>query len=231
MDVHDLAMQEAMASATMILIQFTWNIPISIPHGLNVRTLTWQGATKMYRIETISESMFLSPGKQVSICVITVDILQFSNPSQYPKRRLIIRSREVSKPQDWYFKLSYCFEIWQAHWQYCCRSASQISERSDNSKYAASRLYEILRKDVFSDIETGPWTTLDTGTDHTMWSSPGKVTNKSELIQSSQQYCNIHSYQLKTPVYTVLRWRYWISFLCSLIVSIFQNFKFSKAIV
>ena len=75
-------------------------------------------------------------------------------PSQYPKRRLFVRSRKVSKPRDWYFKLSYRFEIWQAHRQHCCRSACQISERSDNSKYklAASTLYEILRKDVFSAI-------------------------------------------------------------------------------
>ena len=52
--------------------------------------------------------------------------------SQYPKRRLSVRSRKVSKPRDWYFKLSYRFEIWQAHRQHCCRSACQISERSDN---------------------------------------------------------------------------------------------------
>ena len=65
-------------------------------------------------------------------------------PSQYPKRRLFVRSREVSKPRDWYFKLSYRFEIWQAHRQHCCRSACQISERSDNSKYK-SRGFETLR--------------------------------------------------------------------------------------
>ena len=65
-------------------------------------------------------------------------------PSQYPKRRLIVRSREVSKPRDWYFKLSYRFEIWQAHRQHCCRSACQISERSDISKYK-SRSFETLR--------------------------------------------------------------------------------------
>ena len=65
-------------------------------------------------------------------------------PSQYPKRRLIVRSREVSKPRDWYFKLSYRFVIWQAHRQQCCRSACQISERSDNSKYK-SRCFETLR--------------------------------------------------------------------------------------
>ena len=65
-------------------------------------------------------------------------------PSQYTKRRLFVRSRKVSKPRDWYFKLSYRFEIWQAHRQHCCRSACQISERSDNSKYK-SRGFETLR--------------------------------------------------------------------------------------
>ena len=65
-------------------------------------------------------------------------------PSQYPKRRLIVRSREVSKPRDWYFKLSCRFEIWQARRQQCCRSACQIPERSDNSKYK-SRGFETLR--------------------------------------------------------------------------------------
>ena len=65
-------------------------------------------------------------------------------PSQYPKIRLFVRSRKVSKPRDWYFKLSYRFEIWQAHRQHCCRSVCQISEWSDNSKYK-SRGFETLR--------------------------------------------------------------------------------------
>ena len=65
-------------------------------------------------------------------------------PSQYQKRRLFVRSRKVSKPRDWYFKLAYRFEIWQAHRQHCCRSACQISERSDDSKYK-SRGFETLR--------------------------------------------------------------------------------------
>ena len=65
-------------------------------------------------------------------------------PSQYPKRRLFVRSRKVSKPRDWYFKLPYRFEIWQAHRQHCCRSACQISERSGNFKYK-SRGFETLR--------------------------------------------------------------------------------------
>ena len=63
---------------------------------------------------------------------------------QYPKRRLFVRSREVSKPRDWYFKLLYRFEIWLAHRQQCCRSACHISERSDNSKYK-SRGFETSR--------------------------------------------------------------------------------------
>ena len=76
-------------------------------------------------------------------------------PSQYPKRRLSVRSRKVSKPRDWYFKLSYRFEIWQAHRQHCCRSACQVSERSDNSKYQ-SRGFETLRD--FTEIRPfGYW--------------------------------------------------------------------------
>ena len=64
-------------------------------------------------------------------------------PSQYPKRRLFVRSREVSKPRDWYFKLSHRFEIWQAHRPIL------------NTNLAASRLYEISRKEVFSHIWDG----------------------------------------------------------------------------
>ena len=101
-----------------------------------------------------------SDGK--SACETTILVRKKYNwtraPSQYPKRRLFVRSREVSKPRDWYFKLTHRFEIWQAHRQQCWRSACQISERSGNSKYK-SRGFETLRdlrKDVFSDIETGP---------------------------------------------------------------------------
>ena len=35
-------------------------------------------------------------------------------PSQYPKRRLSVRSRKVSKPRDLYLELSDRSEIWQA---------------------------------------------------------------------------------------------------------------------
>ena len=56
-------------------------------------------------------------------------------PSQYPKIRLIVRSREVSKPRDLYLEFSDRSEIWQALQQHCCRCACQISKRYANSKY------------------------------------------------------------------------------------------------
>ena len=56
-------------------------------------------------------------------------------PSQYPKRHLIVRSREVSKPRDLYLELSDRSEIWQALRQHCCRCACQISKWYDNLKY------------------------------------------------------------------------------------------------
>ena len=65
-------------------------------------------------------------------------------PSQYPKRRLSVRSRKVSKPRDLYLELSDRYEIWQAPRQQCCRCACQISKRYDNLKYQ-SRGFETLR--------------------------------------------------------------------------------------
>ena len=65
-------------------------------------------------------------------------------PFQYPIRRLIVRSRKVSKARDRVLKCSYRFEIWQASRRQCCRGACQISERSDNSQYR-SRGFETLR--------------------------------------------------------------------------------------
>ena len=78
-------------------------------------------------------------------------------PSQYPKRRLFVRSRKVSKPRDWYFKLSYRFEIWQAHRQHCCRSALsnfrairqfylQISRLRDLTRSYGKTSFRILRR-------------------------------------------------------------------------------------
>ena len=65
-------------------------------------------------------------------------------PFQYPVRRLIVRSREVSKPWDFYLKLFDRSEIWQAPRQHCCRCACQISKRCDNSNYQ-SRSFETSR--------------------------------------------------------------------------------------
>ena len=56
-------------------------------------------------------------------------------PFQYQIRRLIVRSREVSKPRDRQFELSHRIETWQAHRQQCCRRALQISGQSDNSEH------------------------------------------------------------------------------------------------
>ena len=76
-------------------------------------------------------------------------------PSQYPKRRLSVRSRKVSKPRDLYLELSNRYEIWQALRQQCCRCACQISKRYDNLKYK-SRGFETLR-DVTKRRLFGYW--------------------------------------------------------------------------
>ena len=76
-------------------------------------------------------------------------------PFQYPIRRLIVKSRKVSKPRDRDLKTSYRFEILQAHRQHCCRCACQISERWDNFKYK-SRGFKALR-DLFIRRFMGYW--------------------------------------------------------------------------
>ena len=65
-------------------------------------------------------------------------------PSHYPKRRLFVRSRKVSKSRDLHLDLSDRSEIWQALRQQCCRRACQISKRYDNLKYR-SRGFETSR--------------------------------------------------------------------------------------
>ena len=79
-------------------------------------------------------------------------------PSQYPKRRLSVRSRKVSKPRDLYLESSDRSEIWQALRQQCCRCACQISKRYDNLKYQ-SRGFETTRsyeKTSFRILRRGP---------------------------------------------------------------------------
>ena len=65
-----------------------------------------------------------------------------------------------SKPRDLYLELFDRSYIWQAPRQQCCWCACQIPKRFDDSKFQtinleASRLQEILRLGVLSDIETG----------------------------------------------------------------------------
>ena len=87
-------------------------------------------------------------------------------PSQYPKRRLIVRSHEVLKPQDLYLELSDHSEIWQPLRQHCCRSACQISKRFDNLKYQ-SRGFETSR-DLTIRCLFGYWEGIQWG----KWRSP-----------------------------------------------------------
>ena len=76
-------------------------------------------------------------------------------PSQYTKRRLFVRSRshEIGTLNC---RIALTFD------RHTGSTAAEVpvkfqSERTIlNTNLAASRLYEILRKDVFSDIETGP---------------------------------------------------------------------------
>ena len=83
-----------------------------------------------------------------SVNVIQHSIKTFAHgiraPSQYPKRRLFVRSRKVSKPRDLDLDLSDRSEIWQALRKQCCRCACQISKRYDNLKYR-SRGFETSR--------------------------------------------------------------------------------------
>ena len=61
-------------------------------------------------------------------------------PFQYPIRRLIVRSREVSKQRDLYLELSDRSEIWLAHRQHCCRCAYQIKKWCYNLNYQSRGL-------------------------------------------------------------------------------------------
>ena len=106
--------------------------------------------------------MYMISREYLSLCIHD-DVIEWKHvrpsrvPSQYPKRRLYVRSCKVSKPRDLYYKLSYRFEIWQAHRQDCCRSACQMSERSDNSEYK-SRGFETRSygKTSFRKLRQGP---------------------------------------------------------------------------
>ena len=117
---------------TFILWQWFWRV---LAHVLRVEVGLWG---------FICNKMFMIWIRNHRIQWDVTHALDTWAPSQYPKRRLSVRSRKVSKPRDLYSELSYRSEIWQALRQQCCRCACQISKRYGNLKYQ-SRGFETLR--------------------------------------------------------------------------------------
>ena len=153
-------------------------------------------------------------------CFALLLLRVISAPSQYPKRRLSVRSRKVSKPRDWYFKLSYRFEIWQAHRQHCCRSACHISERSDNSKYKY-RGFETLR-DLTRRRLFGYWdgALYPSGFLHSYWgnctiSSETHLIRKSDLRNFTQSFWKCMQGQSGHTQSTAYRWTLYIDYTIS----------------
>ena len=103
----------------------------------------WQFVSHLRRISGCSGDDRMSLSEPITTVAIGVSVRTWA-PSQYPKRRLSVRSRKVSKPRDFYLELSDRSEIWQALRQQCCRCACQISKRYDNLKYQSSG-FETLR--------------------------------------------------------------------------------------
>ena len=56
-------------------------------------------------------------------------ICKHPGPVSISITRLMVRSREVSKPRDWYQNCPIALKFWQAPRQHCCWGACQISER------------------------------------------------------------------------------------------------------
>ena len=90
---------------------------------------TSKGISCCLSVKRASPGVRLTPVRQV---LITLPCWALS---QYPKRRIFVRSRKVSKPRDLYLELSNRSEIWLAPRQHCCRCACQISKWYDNLKY------------------------------------------------------------------------------------------------
>ena len=64
---------------------------------------------------------------------------------QYPIRRLIVRSCEVSNQRDLHLESSDHSEIWQTPRQHDCQWACQISKRCDNSNYQSRGFRDFTR--------------------------------------------------------------------------------------
>ena len=80
-------------------------------------------------------------------------------PFQYLVRRLVVRSREASKPPDLYLDWADRSEILTASRQHCCRGACQISKRCNNlsrqsRRFEASRDLMIRRlTEYWNDVQ------------------------------------------------------------------------------
>ena len=118
-------------------------------------------------------------------------------PSQYPKRRLSVRSHKVSKSRDFYLKLSDRSEIWQ-----CCRCACQISKRYNNLKYQSrgfETLWDLTKRRLFGYRDGAQ--TLPSGFVYTVeyvWVHPGdafwSVLNSREVEKTILWPCNFHNF-------------------------------------
>ena len=127
-----------------------WSFDVFCDLRLNKR-LSKQ--TRGWWFEAQSWSLWRHCNDTMNTCSSPWILMASRAPFQYPIRRLIVKSRQVSKARDRGLNCSYRFEIWQAH--RCCRGACQISERSDNSKYK-SRGFGTLR-DLMVRRLTGYW--------------------------------------------------------------------------
>ena len=74
---------------------------------------------------------------------------------RYPTWRLIVRSRDVSKPRDLFLELYNRSENWQAPLQYCCRCACEISKPCNDLNYQ-SRAFEASRNLTIKNL-IGYW--------------------------------------------------------------------------
>ena len=80
--------------------------------------------------------------EQISVSTDIKALLQSVNGHQWSRmahqagnkavRRLILRSRGVSKLRDCVIRYPNCFEVWQVAGQHCCRATIQISQPFDN---------------------------------------------------------------------------------------------------
>ena len=98
-------------------------------HGLSFRHISLPSGQSYGCLTVNAGNLTMITGNESIKLIRTVFVSRA--PFQYPIRRLIVRSRKVSKPRDWRNKLTYRFAIWQSLRQQCSRCACQISERSD----------------------------------------------------------------------------------------------------